>query len=63
MTTTYHIAPATNADLDLAGEGNTFASFDDAYAAACDMDRTNPLPCGDEWIVYVREDGRPARRV
>ena len=61
-TTTYAIAPSANADMDLAGPGNEFASFDEAFAAAQSMDASNPLPESDEWIVYSREGSRPWRR-
>ena len=61
--TTYRIAPISRADFDLAGEGNEFTDFSDAFAAACSMDRSNPLPDGDGWIIYERTDGGGWRRV
>ncbi len=61
--TTYRIAPISRMDFELAGEGNEFSDFSDAFAAACSMDRTNPLDGDDEWIVYERTGGGGYRRV
>lgn len=61
--TIYRIAPISRMDFELAGDGNEFSDFSDAFAAACSMDRSNPLPGDDEWIIYERTDGGGWRRV
>lgn len=59
-TDTLYIAPASNpSDRHAAGDitVNIFTDGDEAAAAAEDMDATNPLADGDEWVVCYRGPG------
>ena len=50
--TVYRIAPSTTRDFDLAGPGNEFATYEEAIAAAAEMDVTCPVEGDDEWHVW-----------
>ena len=56
MTTEYRIAPYSRPDFELAGDGNSFDTFDSAREATFSMDETCPLEDVDEWWIYVRND-------